>query len=325
MTYAMRIFGLVIAALSFGAWAAPAAAAYPERPITIVVPYTPGGTVDLLARALGREMTKTWGVQIIVDNRPGAGGSAGTEVVAKAKPDGYTLLLSTNSPLTTNVALYPSLGYDPIKDFEPIVLAGENSVMLVANKDLPVSTVADVIKLAKAKPGSLSAGTSGNGATTHLSLAEFNKRAGVDIVHVPYKGGVPSLTGAVSGEVQLTFSDVVPAIPLVRDGRLKAVASTGTRRAGIAPNIPTMAESGLPGFNIVAWVPLMAPKGTPPDIIAKLNKETNRILSDAAFRKEVMALGIDLLGGTPQELATFLASELPRWKQIVIDANVKIE
>ena len=323
MSRVSRILAFVLAA--FATSTAPSKAAYPERPITIVVPYTPGGTVDLLARALGRDMTKTWGVQIVVDNRPGAGGSAGAEVVAKAKPDGYTLLLSTNSPLTTNAALYPNLGYDPIASFEPILIAGENSMVLVANKSLPVATVGDLIALAKNEPGKLSAGTSGNGATTHLSLAEFNKRAGVDLVHVPYKGGVPSLTGAISGEVQVTFSDVVPAMPLVRDGRLKALGSTGARRAGIAPEIPTLAESGLPGFNIVAWIPFVAPRGTPADIIATLNKETNRILSDPAFRKEIQTLGIDPIGGTSAELATFLKSELPRWKQIIVDANVKIE
>ena len=315
----------VAAAAALLAVAAPAHAAWPERPVTIVVPYTPGGTVDLLARSLGREMTKIWGVQIVIDNKPGAGGSAGAEIVARARPDGYTLLLSTNSPLTTNVALYPSLGYDPVRDFEPILIAGENSVVLVANKDLPVTNIAELIALAKQKPGALSAGTSGNGATTHLSLAEFNKRAGVDIVHVPYKGGVPSLTGAISGEVQLTFSDIVPAMPLVRDGRLKALGSTGARRAGIAPNVPTFAESGLPGFNLVAWVPFVAPKGTPADVVATINSVANRILEDAAVRKELQALGIDTLGGTSKQLADFLASEMPRWKQIIVDANVKIE
>ena len=318
-----KIPGLFTAA--FAASLVPAMAAYPERPITIIVPYTPGGTVDLLARSLGREMTKSWGVQIIVDNRPGAGGSAGAEIVAKAKPDGYTLLLSTNSPLTTNAALYPNLGYDPQKDFEPIVIAGENSMLLVANKALPANTAAELIALAKQKPGSLSAGTSGNGATTHLSLAAFNNKAGVDIVHVPYKGGVPSLTGAISNEVQITFSDIVPAMPLVRDGRLKALGSTGSRRAGVSPNIPTLAESGLAGFNIVASVPFVAPKGTPADIVAALNKETNRILNDPKFRGEIVALGIDPIGGTPAEATAFLQSEFPKWKQIVIDAHVKIE
>lgn len=318
-----KFFAIGLAAL--GLSGAAAQAAYPERPITIVVPYTPGGTVDLLARALGREMTKSWGAQIVIDNRPGAGGSAGAEIVAKAKPDGYTLLLSTNSPLTTNAALYPNLGYDPLKDFVPIIIAGENSMFLVAAKNFPPSTVTELITLAKQKPGALSAGTSGNGATTHLSLAAFNKRAGVDIVHVPYKGGVPSLTGAISGEVQVTFSDVVPAMPLIRDGRLKALGSTGARRAGVSPNIPTLAETGLAGFNIVASVPFVAPKGTPTDIIVTLNKETNRILNDAAFRQEIMTLGIDLIGGTSAEAAAFLQSEFPKWKQIVVDANVKIE
>ena len=184
---------------------ATAGAAWPERPITIVVPYTPGGTVDLLARRIGRDLTTAWGQPVVIDNKPGAGGSLGAEFVARAQPDGYTVLLTTNSPLTTNPFLYKSLGYDSQKDFEPIIVAGENSMLLVANPKLPAGTLKDLIELAKAKPGTLSAGTSGNGATTHMSLAEFNRLAGVKVEHVPYRGGVPSLTGAVSGEVQLTF------------------------------------------------------------------------------------------------------------------------
>jgi tripartite-type tricarboxylate transporter receptor subunit TctC len=309
------------------ALASPAAAlaAYPDRPITIVVPYPPGVTVDLLARAVGREMSQSLGQQVIIDNRPGAGGSVGAEYVAKATGDGYTLLMCTNSPLTTNLALYPSLRYDTLRDFVPIVLAGENGLVVVANPSVPVKTFAELIALAKKQPGMLAAGTSGNGTTAHISLAQINKRAGVDITHVPYNGGVPSLTAAMSGEVQITISDIVPALPLIRDARLRVLATTSEHRPQVAPDIPTIAESGYQGFNVVAWVGLVAPKGTPPDIVKLLNTEVNRILQTPEVRKQITSIGIDLLGGTPEAFAALLREDIPRWKAMVKDSGAKLE
>jgi tripartite-type tricarboxylate transporter receptor subunit TctC len=307
------------------AGATPALAEYPDHPIQIIVPYTPGGTVDLLARALGQKLTAAWGQPVVIVNRPGAGGSVGADVVAKAPADGYTLLLSTNSPLTTNVALYPNLAYDPLRDFDPVILAGENSLILAANPKLPVKNVTDLIALAKSEPGKLNAGTSGNGSTGHLSLATFNKLAGVTITHVPYRGGVPSLMAAISGEVQLVFSDIVPAMPQVSDHRLNALGQTGLRRAHIAPDIPTLNESGLPGFNITAWIGAVAPKGTPQAVVQKLNAEIGRTLKDPEFAAKISAIGIDPLGDTPEQFAVFLRKEIPRWKQIVQDAGVKVE
>jgi tripartite-type tricarboxylate transporter receptor subunit TctC len=300
-------------------------AAYPDRPITIVVPYPPGVTVDLLARAVGREMSQSLGQQVIIDNRPGAGGSVGAEYVAKAQGDGYTLLMCTNSPLTTNLALYPSLRYDTLRDFVPILLAGENGLVVVANPTLPVKTFGELIALAKKQPGMLAAGTSGNGTTAHISLAQINKRAGVDITHVPYNGGVPSLTAAMSGEVQITISDIVPALPLIRDGRLRVLATTSEHRPQIAPDIPTIAESGYPGFNVVAWVGLVAPKGVPADVVKLLNQEVNRILQIPEVRKQVTSVGIDLLGGTPEGFAALLKEDIPRWKAMVKDSGAKLE
>ena len=304
---------------------APALAAYPDHPVTIVVPYTPGGTVDLLARAIGREITQATGQQVIIDNRPGAGGSIGAEFVAKAPNDGYTLFMSTNSPLTTNLALYPSLHYDTMRDFVPIVLTGENGLVVVANPSLPVKTFADLIALAKKQPGSISAGTSGNGTTAHISLAQINKRAGVDITHVPYNGGVPSLTAAMSGEVQITLTDIVPALPLIKDGRLKVLATTSEHRPEVAPDIPTIAESGYPGFNIVAWNGLLAPKGTSPDIVGWWNGQINRILQIPDVRKQIISIGIDPLGGTTEAFTNLLKEDIPRWKAMVKDAGVKLE
>lgn len=320
----MRSLVIAVAALLL-AGACPSHAEYPERTIQIVVPYTPAGTVDILARKLGERISKAWGQPVVIINRPGAGGSVGAEAVAKSAPDGYTFLLSTNSPLTTNLALYPSLGYEPLRDFEPIILAGENSLVLAANPKLPVKTLKELIGLAKSKPGQLNAGTSGNGSTAHLSLATLNKQAGISITHVPYRGGVPSIQAAMAGEVQLVFSDIVPIIPQIRDNRLRALGQTGLHRARIAPDIPTFDESGLPGFNITAWIGAVAPKGTPKDIVQKLNLEIGRALKDKEFAEQISAIGIDPLGSTPEEFAAFLKKEIPRWKQIVQDAGVKIE
>jgi tripartite-type tricarboxylate transporter receptor subunit TctC len=280
----MRHFSIALAALLVAA-SSPARAEYPDRTIQLVVPYTPGGTVDILARALGTRLGAASGQPVVIVNRPGAGGSVGADAVAKSAPDGYTLLISTNSPLTTNLALYPSLSYEPVRDFEPVILVGENALVLAASPDLPANTVKELIALAKSKPGGLDAATSGNGSTAHLSLAAFNKQAGVSINHVPYRGGVPSLTAAVAGEVQLVFSDISPAIPQVRDNRLKALGVTGLRRARVASEIPTLDESGLSGFNITAWVAVAAPKGTPKDIVQKLNIEIGRALKDPEFTR----------------------------------------
>jgi tripartite-type tricarboxylate transporter receptor subunit TctC len=315
------VAGLALLALG----SSVARADYPDRPIRIVVPYTPGGTVDVLARLLGPRLTAAWGQPVVVENRPGAGGNIGADFVAKAPPDGYTLFLSTNAPLTINVAAYQNLKYDPLRDFVPITVAGENSLMLVTHPSLPAKSIGELIALAKAKPGDLSAGTSGLGTTAHLSLARFNKLAGVDIRHIPYRGGVPSLTAAVAGEVPMTFSDIVPSMPLVREGRLKGLATTGQRRAGISPDTPTMAEAGLSGFDIVATVWFVAPGGTPMDIVHKLNREVLRALNDPEFRGRLLTMGIDPLGKTPEEAAAFLRQELPRWKTIVTEAGVKLD
>jgi len=321
----MHMFRVAAAALLIAASATPSLAEYPDRPIQIIVPYTPGGTVDILARALGARLTAAWGQSVVVLNKPGAGGSIGADAAAKSAPDGYTLFLSTNSPLTTNLALYPSLGYDPVRDFEPVILAGENSLVLAANPKLPAKNVAELIALAKSKPGELNAATSGNGSTAHLSLATFNKMAGVSITHVPYRGGAPSLTAALAGEVELVFSDIVPAAPLVQDHRLNGLAMTGLRRAAVAPDIPTLDESGLRGFNITAWIGLVVPKGTPADIVKKLNLEVGRALKDPEFVAQISKVGIDPIGSTPEEFAAFLGKEIPRWKQIVQDAGAKLE
>ena len=316
---------LTVALILISGAISQARAAYPDKPIHIVVPYTPGGTVDLLARGLAPYLTKAWGQQIVVENRPGAGGSVGAEYVAQAPGDGYTLLLSTNSPLTTNVALFKTLKYKPLEDFVPVINAGSNSLVLAVNPKLPVKSVADLIALAKKEPGNLISASSGNGATSHVSLTEFNKMAGVKITHVPYKGGVPSLTAVISGEAQLVFSDIVPALPMLKDGRVRALATTGIKRSGVTPNVPTLNESGLKGFDVSVWVPMVAPKGTASDVVHKLNAEINKILKDPEFRDHLIKIGIDPTGGTPDEAAKYLREQIPLWRQRAIDAGLKVE
>jgi tripartite-type tricarboxylate transporter receptor subunit TctC len=320
------LWGLTSAlAVAVGFSPISAKAEYPDKPIHIVVPYTPGGTVDLLARALAPHLTKAWGQQIVVENRPGAGGSVGAEYVANAPGDGYTLLLSTNSPLTTNVAVFKTITYDPLKDFVPIVITGENSLVLAVNPKLPVSSVNDLIALAKKEPGQLISASSGNGATSHMSLGEFEKRTGVDITHVPYRGGIPSLTAVISGEAQMVFADVVPTAPMIRDGRVRALATTGLNRSGVTPDVPTLNEVGLKGFSVTAWIPMVAPKATSKDVIGKLNAQINQILKDSEFRTQIVKIGIDPIGGTPEEATNYLREELPIWKQRALDAGLKPE
>lgn len=300
-----------------------ASADYPERTIRIIVPYTAGGTVDILARALGERLTAAWKQPVVIENRAGAGGSVGAEAAARAAPDGYTLYMSTNAPLTVNVWLQ-KVSYDPVRDFAPITVPGENSIVLVTHPSVPATSIKELVGYVKSKkPGELSAGTSGQGTTAHLSLAQFNKRAGVDITHVPYRGGVPSLTAALANEVPMTFSDIVPAMPLIRAGKIRGLATTGPRRAGIAPDIPTMSEAGLAGFNIVAWVAFVAPTGTPRDIVLKIHEEVSRALKEEGLRKRLIEMGIDPIGMSPDEFSEFLRKEIPRWKVIVEEAGVQ--
>jgi tripartite-type tricarboxylate transporter receptor subunit TctC len=322
-----RILTAAALAVITAAASAPSSARadYPDRPIRIIVPYTPGGTVDVLARMIGPKLTEAWGQPVVIENRPGAGGNIGADFVAKSPADGYTLFLSTNAPLTINVALYKSVKYDPLKDFAPIIVAGENALLLVANPSVPANSLKELIALAKAKPGELSAGTSGLGTTAHLSLEQFNKLAGVKLTHIPYRGGAPSVQAAVAGEVPFTFTDIVPAVPLVREGRLRALATTGARRAGVAPDVPTMAEQGLAGFNIVAWVGLVAPAGTPKDIVTKLNREVLKALNEPDLRGKLVAMGIDPIGNSPEEFSELLRIDVPRWKTIVTEAGITLD
>jgi tripartite-type tricarboxylate transporter receptor subunit TctC len=326
--YFVRTIRIIVAMLLVAALL-PAVAAradeYPNHPITIVVPYTPGGTVDLLARALGQRLTATWGQQIIIDNRPGAGGSVGAAFVAKARPDGYTLLMSTNAPLTTNMALYPSIGYDAEKDFAPIVVLGASGTVIAVNPSVKAKNIQELIALAKAQPSVLAASTSGNGSTADLTVSEFNRIAGVKLRAVPYRGGVPSLTAAMSGEVPIVFSDIVPALPYIKAGKLRALAVTSADPSPAAMNIPTLAASGFPRFDIVSWVGLLAPQGTPPNIVHKLYAEVDRVLLSKEFHHDLVAINIAPMAYDPVKFAAYLKTEIVRWQKMVKESNLQVQ
>jgi tripartite-type tricarboxylate transporter receptor subunit TctC len=317
-----ELLGAAIAATS-GAWLPQAnAQQYPDRPIQYIVPTAAGATIDKFVRLLQPRLTAAWGQPIVVDNKPGAGQSTGVEIASRAKPDGYTLLMTTNAPLTINPVI-SKVGYDPVRDLEPIIRVGHNALVLVVNPNLPVKSVADLIALAKSKPGQLNGGSSGNGSTAHLSLIELNRLAGVEVVHVPYKGGPAALTGAIGGEIDFVFSDPTAALPLVKDGRLRMLATTGTRRSTFLPDLPTMAELGVSGFSVEVWFGVFAPRGTPQPVVRKVNAELARLLADPQTIKQMLDIGLEVKTTSPEELGAALKKEVPQWREIVTRAGLK--
>lgn len=298
---------------------------YPNKPVRMVCAHVIGGAVDIFARILGQKMSENWGQPIIVENRAGAAGAVGAQAVAKAAPDGYTLMLSTNAPLTTNPYLYKSLGYD-WTDFEPIALVAEGAVTVIYNPALPVKTVQDLIAHAKQNPGKLSAASAGSGSLGHFLVAELKREYGMELVHVPYKGGVQAAAAVASGEVQLGFIDPGASAPFMRDGRIRALGVTSTRRSSTIPDIPTLKELGVPGFEVASWVALTGPKGIPRDIVAKLNADARAALRDPQTKQKLIASGVEPTEtGSAADLGEFMRQEAPRWQQRVKDAALKVD
>jgi tripartite-type tricarboxylate transporter receptor subunit TctC len=316
-------------AISAGCNAAVAAtdtaAAYPSRPIRIVVAYTPAGTTDILARAVGQKMTERWGQSVIVENRPGANGNIGTEIAARATPDGYTITMGTAATHSINNTLYPNLSWHAQRDFEPISLVAVVPNLLVVNNALPVKSVKELIAHAKANPGKLTFGSPGIGATAHLSMELFKTLTGTDMVHVPYKGSAGVLADVTAGQIQLAMDNIPVYLPQARAGRIRALAVSSPQRAAAAPDIPTVAESGVPGFEALSWFGLLAPAKTPEGIVAKLAAETQRILKLPDVRERIVALGAQPVGGTPDEYKAFIRSEIAKWQKVIRDAGVKLE
>src|SRR5580704_12341091 len=301
------------------------AADYPERPVTIVVGFPPGGASDILARILADKLGSVLGKPFVVDNRPGAGGNVAGEVVAHAAADGYTLLLGNNAILATNASLYSKIGFDPVKDFAPISLIGTQANVLVVNLDVPAHSLAALIALAKANPGKLNFASSGYGLAAHLAGELFKAEARIDIVHVPYKGSAPALQDVIAGSDQMMFATTSGVMGFLKNGQVRALAVTTLKRTAILPDIPTMDEAGLPGFEATTWHGLVAPAGTPPAIIEVLHDTTVRALRDSVVAKSLTDLGVEVSSSTPDEFARYIGSEIPKWAAIIKASGAKME
>ena len=319
---------IVTAALSaaaLGALPAHAQGTYPNKPIRIIVAYTPAGTTDILARALGQKFTETWSQPVIVDNRPGANGNIGTEAAAKAQPDGYTLLMGTAATHGVNPSLYPKLQFDAVRDFAPIGLTAVVPNILVVNNALPVKNVQELITYAKANPGKLAHGSPGIGSTGHLSAELFKSMAGITMAHVPYKGSAPTLQDVMGGQIQVVIDNIPPYLPHVKVGKIRALAVTPAKRSPAAPDLPTLDEAGLKGYDASSWFGLFAPAGTPADVVAKIAAESQRILQLADVRDRLLALGAQPVGSSPAEFGKFVGDEISKWAGVIRKANVKLE
>jgi tripartite-type tricarboxylate transporter receptor subunit TctC len=324
-----RAFLALALATSLGCAAAVAATdptvGYPTRPVRMIVAYTPAGTTDILARAVGQKMTESWGQSVIIENRPGANGNIGTEIAARATPDGYTILMGTAATHSINNTLYPNLPWHAQRDFEPISLVAVVPNLLVVNNALPVKSVKDLIAHAKANPGKLTFGSPGIGATAHLSMELFKTLTGTDMVHVPYKGSAGVLADVTAGQIQLAMDNIPVYLPQARAGKIRALAVSSPQRASAAPDIPTVAEAGVPGFEALSWFGLVAPAKTPQPIVARLATETQRIIKLPDVRERIVGLGAQPVGGTPDEYKAFIRSEIAKWRKVIRDAGVKIE
>lgn len=307
------------AALSQGA------ASYPSKPVRLVVPFPPGGTTDILARAVAQKLSEAWGQQAIVDNRPGAGGNIGSDLVAKAAPDGYTLLMGTVGTHAINPSLYTKMPYDHVKDFAPVILVAGVPNVLVVNPSVPVNSVKDLIAYAKANPDKLNFASSGNGTSIHLSGELFRTMTGVQITHVPYKGSSPALTDLMGGQVQLMFDNLPSSLQFIKAGKLKALAVTSTARSAALPDVPTLAESGLPGFEASSWFGVLAPAGTPPDIVARINGAIGAWLATPEAKDKLMSQGAIAAGGTPDEFAKHIAAETAKWAKVVKASGAHVD
>lgn len=326
MSPRLKLGGLSAAVL-YGCLAAGIALAqngYPHKPIRIVVPVAAGGGTDYTARLIGQKLSEAWGQPVIVDNRPGAAGNLGVELASKATPDGYTLVMPITS-FPINPSLYAKLPFNTVKDFAPVVLVASAPLLLVVNPSVPAKSVKDLVALAKAKPGQMNYANSGSGTTAHLAGELFKRMAGVEIVSIAYKGGGPAVIDLIAGQVQVYFSTIPAALQQVKAGKLRALAVTSSKRVTELPDMPTVSESGLPGFEVVGWFGLFAPAGTPLPVITRLNGEIVRILNVPEVRERFSGHGLIPGGGTPQELGQFLQAQIAKWGKLVKETGIRVE
>lgn len=297
---------------------------YPTKPIRVIVAYTPAGTTDILARAVGQKMTEAWGQTVIIDNRPGANGNIGTELTANATPDGYTITMGTAATHSINNTLYPTLKWDAVKNFAPISLVAEVPNVLVVNNSLPVKSVKELIAYGNANPGKLNHGSPGLGSTGHLSAELFKASTGLKMTHIPYKGSAPTLADLVGGQIQVVIDNLPPYLPHIQSGKIRGLAVTTAKRSAAAPNLPTMQEAGVAGYEAGSWFGLLAPAGTPKAIVSKLSAETARILKIPEVNERLSGLGATPVGGTPEEFAAFIRSEQAKWRKVITQAGIKL-
>ena len=322
----MRFLLFVAASLLAGlVGPAFAQADYPNRPVRLIIPFPPGGSNDVVGRVIAQHLGESLGKQIIVDNRAGAGGVIGTEHVAKSPPDGYTLLLGSISGLAVAMSLYPNRGYDSLRDFAPVTQAVTVTNILVVSPTLPARTVNDVLALARAKPGALNYASSGNGTVTHLAGELFKTLGRVNIVHVPFKGGAPALTALMSGEVQMSYENSLIVVPHIKAGKLHALAVTGVQRSKLMPELPTIAEGGLPGYAASGWYGFVVPAAVSKEIVGRLNADIARILRMPDVVERLSGQGAEPVGGTAEQFGAFIRSEIEKWTGLVKTANMKAD
>jgi tripartite-type tricarboxylate transporter receptor subunit TctC len=324
--YLMRLTrALVLSVICASVSVSSIAQTYPTRPIRIIVPFAPGGASDLLPRMLGQKFTEAWGQQVIVDNRPGAAGNIGMELGAKAQPDGYTLLSAPNGNLVVNPHMYSKMAYDVFRDFAPVTLIAAVQNVFVVHPSLPVKSVRELVALAKAKPGHLTYGSPGNGSQGHVGVELLKMMAGIDMTHVPYNGVGPVMRELMGGQISLALAQTQAAIPYIQSEKLRAVAAASAKRLTIFPELPTVAESGYQGFEAVSWYALMAPDGTPKDILSKLSTESSRAVQLPDIRARLAAIGADPVGSSPEQLTATMRAESARWGKVIKVANIRAD
>lgn len=316
---------IMVAVLASTAAFGQNAASYPNRPIRIIVTYPPGGPADIIARSVGQKLTEAWGQPVVIDNRAGAGGLIGTDLAAKSAPDGYTLLVSNFGPFAISPFVYSKLSYDPVRDLTPITLAATSWFFLVTNPAVPVTSVKELIALAKAKPAQIAFASAGNASPSHLAAALFQSSAGIQLIHVPYKGGAPSVGAVIGGEVQMAIESPPPIVPQVKAGKLRALAITGEQRSSAAPDVPTMGEAGYPKVVFILWVGLLAPAGTPADIIAKLHAESVKAAQSREVRERLASEGADPYTTSTAQMTEIMRDETAKWLTVIKAANISLE
>ena len=317
-----RLAAALVLALGSGA---SGAQAYPTKPVRLVVPYPPGGGTDFFARTVSAKLSDNLGQQVVVENRPGAATIIGAEAVAKSAPDGYTILLGDTATFAVNPTLYKKLPYDPLKSFEPISLTGRFALLLVVHPSVQANNVAELIALAKAKPGTLNYASPGPGSPHHLAMELFKQRTGINIVHVPYKGAGPAIQDLLGGQIPTMFLDLAAGAPQIKGGKIRALAVASPKRIAALPDLATIADSGLPGYEAWAWQGLVAPAGTPKEVIAKLGAEYAKAINDAGIRQKIIDAGVDPLQSSPKEFADYIRSEQEKWAKVVKDGNITVE